>query len=113
VVRRSFPLTEMTTPDGFEEGAALLERQPGPYVDDVVASVKQVLVTNQIDVWAGFSVDADGSNPLRISPPMAVAGAPVPSEQVDRVLYPLEVEIWAFAEKLGDSRDEFWIDADV
>lgn len=112
VVRREFPLTEMTTPYGFEEGTAFLEREPGPYMDSVVTAVKRVLAANQIEVWAGFAPDAEANNPLRLYPPMDIAGEQIPNQRVDRVLYHLDIEIWAFPERLGDSRDEFWIDAD-
>jgi hypothetical protein len=113
VMRRTFPLTEATTPYGFEEGTAFLERRPGPYMDDVVAAVKRALTASQIEIWSGFDPDAEGNNPLRIYPPMDIAGELVPNERVDSVLYHLEVEIWAFPEKLGDACDQFWIDADA
>ena len=112
VLRRQFSLTETTTAYGFEEGTAFLERQPGPYMDDVVAAVKRALAANKIDIWAGFDPDAEGNNPLRLYPPMEVAGEPVPNERVDRVLYALDIEIWAFSAELRDPRGEFWIDAD-
>lgn len=112
VVRRRFRLTELTTPDGFEEGSALLEREPGPYLDEVVSAVKQALEANQITAWAGVSREARGTNPLRLYPPVEQAGHHVPNERVDDVLYPLTVEIWAFHEKLGDDLDDFWYDLD-
>ena len=112
VVRRRFALTNMTSVYGFEEGRALLERQAGAYIDDAVSEIKRALASKRIDVWAGFDGDADGNNPLRIYPPMETAGEHVPNERVDHILGQLEIELWAFHEKLGFPNDEFWIDAD-
>jgi hypothetical protein len=112
VVRRQFRLTQLTSPDGFDEGAALLEREPGPYMDEVVAAIKQVLDKNRISAWVGLSREAVASNPLRLFPPMELAGHPALTEgiAIDDVLYPLMVEIWAFHDKLGDVLDDFWYD---
>jgi hypothetical protein len=112
VVRRRFALTNLTSAYGFEEGRALLERQPCSYIDDAVSEIKRALASKEIDVWAGFDGNAAGNNPLRIYPPMEVAGERVPDERIDDVLHPLGIEIWAFREKLGFPNDEFWIDAD-
>ncbi len=113
VVRRRFQLTNLTSEYGFDEGAALLERQPGLYIDDVIAAVSQVLAADRIDAWVGFSREAVGNNPIRLYPPVEVAGELIPNAHVDRVLYPLDVEIWALHEKLGDSLDAFWYDLDA
>jgi len=113
VMKRTFALTETTTPYGFEEGTALLERQLGPYMEEVVAKIKRVLAEKRIDIWAGFDPKAEGNNPLRLYPPMDVAGVQVPNERVDGVLSLLKIEICAFPKMLGDGCDEFWIDADA
>jgi hypothetical protein len=113
VVRRTFRLTQLTSPHGFDDGAALLEREPGPYMDDVVAAIKQVLDANRIDAWAGLSREPVENNPLRLYPPMELAGEQVPNERIDDVLYLLTFEMWAFHDKLGDNLDDFWYDLDA
>jgi len=113
VVRRQFQLTQLTSRYGFDEGSALLERKPGPYIDDAVAAIKRVLIANRIEAWAGFDPDAEGNNPLRLYPPMTIADEVVSNDRIDDVLYPLKVEICAFHARLGDALDDFWYDADA
>ena len=108
VVQRTFRLSELTQEYGFDEGDALLESAAGPYIDDVLAQVRAALAREQLDIWVGLDTDGPGPNPLRAWPPMTRAGADVPNEDVDRVLAKLEIEIWAFRERLYDSRDTFW-----
>lgn len=113
VVRRQFELVSLTSPYGFDEGTALLERQPGLYMDDVVGAVKRLLAENEIEAWAGFDPNVTEGNPVRLYPPMEIAGKPISNSQVDSVLHRLTVEIWAFHRQLGYPNDHFWTDADA
>src|SRR5262245_15592528 len=89
---------------------ALLEAAPGAYIDHVLAEIRAVLAREQLDIWVGLDTEGPGSNPVRAWPPMARAGVDIPNERVDGVLDKLEIEIWAFRERLYHSRDMVWYD---
>lgn len=107
----AFPLTELTSSSGFEEGSVLLERRSGSYTEAVVAQVKAVLAAQQIEAWVGFEPDVEG-NPIRLYPPLSVAGEEIAVAETDRVLSKLDVELWAFRAHLWDRPDGFWIELD-
>lgn len=109
VVQRTFGLRELTHQYGFDEGMALLEATPGPYIEHVLAQIREVLAREQIEICVGLT-EHRGPNPLRAWPPMTRAGADVPNERVDRELAGLEMVIWAFRDRVHAWDDEFWYD---